>query len=115
MPAVEQDESRTSRRRAVTLRNSMHDAPVPQRFRVLKYTNQRRIKNTMSIPSADLVETTYNLYDADGTFQENYANIAEAKKNCEPGDKVVERHRYEYAEDGNTVHIEVEEPRDGDS
>ena len=67
-----------------------------------------------SNPNAELMETTYNLYAADGRFRNNYPSIAEAKTDCDPGDTVVERHRYEYAEDGDTVHTEVGEPRDDD-
>ena len=37
-------------------------------------------------PNAELMETTYNLYDADGRFRNNYPSIAEAKVDCDPGD-----------------------------
>ena len=50
-------------------------------------------ENTMSSnPSAELMETTYNLYDADGRFRNNYPSIPEAKMDCDPGDTIVERH-----------------------
>ena len=61
------------------------------------------------------MQTTYKLYDADGRLRNNYPSNPEAKTDCNPGDTIVERHRYEYAEDGEAVHTEVGKLRDDNS
>ena len=52
----------------------------------------------------EFVETSYNVYDADEHFTENYPTEAQARRNCPPGGRVAERDRYEYYEDGKTVY-----------
>ena len=52
----------------------------------------------------ELVETTYNVYDAQEHFRDNFSTEALARRHCPPGGRVVERNRYERYEDGNTVY-----------
>ena len=51
-----------------------------------------------------LVETTYNVYDAQERFKDNFSTEALARRHCPPGGRVVEWNRYERYEDGNTVY-----------
>ena len=52
----------------------------------------------------ELVETSFNIYDAHERFADNYPTEAQARRNCPPGGRVAERNRYEYHEDGKTVY-----------
>ena len=52
----------------------------------------------------ELVETSYNIYDANERFANNYPTEAQARRNCPPGGRVAERNRDEYHEDGKTVY-----------
>ena len=56
-----------------------------------------------TISDAELVETTFNVYDRKRRFRDNYPTIEEAISMCRPGDSVVERHRYEAFEDGRLL------------